>query len=373
MRMQAYIVTATGTDGRRETFARDSVSVEHLRLTLERDGFRDIEFHDDDMSAALRAGRPEAGRPLTKRDYRLELRSRREPTGALLWKQALRANLWMLAIAGLLVAYGVWRGSVWAIVIPLVVVALWGWMVAKGVRQANLYNELLVASAHGHLPRMRSLIAAMRATPAARDNAQLQADLLFREAAVLARGGDIDSALKLVQPLRDAETCAHGIFESRCGGLHAMAGQQDAFLTSIERACERGGNGPTHKLDLAFAHARVGDPERAQSLLEQVEQRNLTDLHSAIFDATRGVIDFRRGHWETAVPTLEGAARSLATYEANPAVWPFNALVAAYLALALARCSRPEQATAALAPWRQIADATVDADLRGSIESEIPH
>ena len=61
--LMPFLVTATDPGGRRETFARDAASTEHLRNVLEREGFTDIELIDDDLSARLRKERPAEGRP----------------------------------------------------------------------------------------------------------------------------------------------------------------------------------------------------------------------------------------------------------------------------------------------------------------------
>ena len=217
--MKAYIVTATDARGRRDTFARESTSVEHVRMMLEREGYTDIEFHDDELSAQLRSQRPAANRPHTQSEIRAEVAVKKTPGGDAVWLRALRENAVMLALLAIAVAIGAWRHSIVATLLPLLLLGWWLWRVRTGVGRVDRYQQLLKASAYADLSEIQSLIAAIRATPAMAQNPQLRIDLLFREAAVQARRGDIAGALALVAPTRSEPGYSNGLYESRVSSL----------------------------------------------------------------------------------------------------------------------------------------------------------
>lgn len=371
--MHDYIVTATDAQGRRSTFARESTSVEHIRMMLEREGYTDIEFHDDELSAKLRSQRPDGRRPRTSTEIRAEVEMKRTSGSGAVWRRALRANALMLAIIAIVFAIGVWRHNIIVTLLPLVLLGWWIWRVRTGIGRVDRYQQLLKASAFADLPEMLSQIAAIRATPAPTQNPKLGIDLLFREATVHARRGDIDGALALVASTRSEPSYSNGVYESRVSSLYAAAGQDDQWLAMAETACERSGKSQTSLLDLAFAHARVGDPARAAEMLASVEQRNLPKMHAGIHSATEGVLRLRTGNAEAAVASLNSASDALAEFAENPATWPFQGTIAGYLALALARAGRRNDARAVLKPWREIAMAHLDAATRHSIESEVPN
>ena len=112
--IKPYLVTATDARGRRDTFAREAASLEHLRSVLERDGYTDIEFVDDELTATLRQQRPEEGRPANAATYRLEAKLQRGDAPAAIWLTAARNSAVVLLPAVAAIGWGVWGGgSVW--------------------------------------------------------------------------------------------------------------------------------------------------------------------------------------------------------------------------------------------------------------------
>ena len=103
-----FLVTATDARGSRDTFAREAASIEHLRTVLERDGYTDIEFVDDELSARLRAQRPDEGRPATAAEYRYEARVRQGAGAGDAWRMAARGALPVLVPAAVAIGWGAW-------------------------------------------------------------------------------------------------------------------------------------------------------------------------------------------------------------------------------------------------------------------------
>jgi hypothetical protein len=369
--MKPYLVTATDPAGRRDTFAREAASLDHLRTVLEREGYRDIEFVDDELSARLRQQRPEAMRNPAPDQLKLEARLRHGPAPLAVWLNAAKGSTIFLGIVVAAAAYGVWNHQYGWTAVAVVIVAGWAWLVRTALRRGEAYNDLLRAQARGDLAAARALIARLRADPTLAGNEQLQVDLRFRAAALHARDGDLAAALAEVEPLRASPHCAQGMFDSRVASLHYQAGDLEGYLRHMDRAFEASGQAQLQRLDLAFAHARLGDAQRAQQLLDGLERRNLSALHQPLATAADGLLALRRGDGATGLAQMAEAVAGFAKFAANPAVWPFQGLLVGHFALALAQAGRRDEARAVLSDWRDVALNSLDAEHRRLLESEV--
>lgn len=362
-----YLVTATDARGRRDTFAREAASIEHLRNVLEREGYRDIELLDDELSAKLRQQRPEEARPASAADYRLEARLRHGDRATDVWLMALRKNALPLLAAAAAIGWGAWSGSVWWILGGVVFVAVWILLVRGGRRRAGSYEDLLRAFARGEFEAASTLIERLRADRLLAGNEQLQADLDFRAASIQARAGDVAGALASVDHHRHTPHGEGGMFESRVASIHYLAGDMPAFIDAMEQCYAAAGGGQVQRLDLAFAHARVGDPARARELLEGVDRRNLSTLHKPVAVAVEGLLARREDDEDGAALLLTDALAGLSPFAANPAAWPVFGILVGHQALALARSGDHDEARAALEGWHEVVDACLDAESREAL------
>lgn len=370
--MKTYVVTATDAAGRRETFGREAASIEHLRAQLERDGYADIEFHDDELSALLRNQRPDAARPHTQRELRLEATLRKGSNPALLWGAAVRSNaVLLLALIGLGV-FGAWSGRGWLLGLAIALVLGWVWLIRKGLASAGLYDDLLRAFARGEWEAAEALIDRLEASPATRDNEQVLHDLVFRRAGLLARTGQLDAAIAMVQPLRDSVHSGNGMFENRLATLYYLADRPEEFLEHIRLGFEASDRSDTQKLDVAFAHARLGDIAQATTLLAGIRRDNLTSLHEGVARVTEGICARRAGDPALACERLASGYELLSAFAANPAIWPVVAIAVAHRALALAEAGQVDEARAVLAPWRETIDACLDRATCETMRRDLP-
>ena len=366
-----YLVTATDARGRRGTFAREAASLDHLRAMLERDGYTQIEFVDDELSARLRRERPEEGKPKSDADYRFEAAQRHGDRPAAAWRWAAGRHLGRFVAAGLVAAYGIWAGQWLPVALAVAVVAGWAWLFRRGRARVHSYDDLLRASANGDWEAAARQIAALRADPALADNAQLQEDLAFRAAGLRAREGDLAGALADVEPLRAAPGAAGGLFEGRVAAIHYLAGDMPGFIAMMEAAYAAAGEAQLQRLDLALAHARVGDTARARALLDGVERRNLSTLHKPIAVAVEGMIARREGDEDGGALLLSDAVAGLSAFAANPAVWPLLGILVGHQAIALARSGDGDDAHAAMLGWEAVVDACLDAPTRDALHAAL--
>lgn len=369
--MSPFIVTATAPGGGRDTFVRQAESLEHLRSLLEREGFSEIEFVDDEMSARLRSLRPEGMRDPSQAEAKLEVRLRKGPARGALWLHAIRGNAILLLLNCGAIAYGLWSGKTRWIVIGLLLIAAWAWTVRRGLGRGEEYNDLLRAQARDDREGARALIERMAGDARLADNQQLQEDLQFRRAGLRARDGQLAAALADVEPLRNSAHSAHGMFEGRVASLHYHAGDMAGFMQCMEAAFEGSGQAQAQRLDLAFAHARVGDSERASELLAGLDRKNLSAMHQPIAQATDGLLLLRAGDVAAGRAALEEGVEGFSQYAENPAVWPIHGILLGKLALAWLDSGRRDDAISLLQPWRDVVQASTDPESRRRLDNEL--
>ena len=369
--MSPFIVTATAPNGARDTFARQAESLEHLRNLLEREGFSDIEFVDDEFTARLRSLRPEGMRDPSPAEARLEVQLRKGPAPVAQWLLAMRNNAILLLVNVTAITYGLWSGRFLLAVIGLLLIVWWVWTVRKGMGRADEYNDLLRAQARDDREGARALIDRMAADTRLADNESLQEDLQFRRAGLRAREGQLASALADVEPLRGTAHSANGTFDGRVASLYYQAGDMPGFLQSMEAAYLGAGQSQFQRLDLAFAHARVGDSARAEELMAGLDRRNLSAIHQPIAMATDGLLSLRSGDARAGSTTLEAGVTGFSQFAANPAVWPIHGILLGKLALAWLDANRRDDALALLQPWRDVVLGSADPESRRRLETEL--
>jgi hypothetical protein len=369
--MKPYIVCATDARGRRDTFARAAASIEHLRMLLERQGYSDIEFVDDEHAAELRQKwwQPEE-RPQTPRQVRFHATLLRGHTNRLLLVEAVRNNRIAVLVGLGMIAYGLYLqrlGWVLAGCAGLIVLSALIW---RNLATSKAYNELLRAHALGELDKVEELTRKLRASPAIQAKKFILLDLEFRQAVTLARRGRLDEGLQRVEHLRDDPALTKGMYESRTASIYYAAGRLGDFVRLMGQAYEASEHAQLQALDLAFTHARFGAVDKARQLLATILPANLTATHRGIFLATRGVCWLRERNSAEASCSLSQAVDTLRQFSGSPATWPFQGIIAGYAAIALSANGERDRARELLAPWKDVALACTDPLARKLILAE---
>jgi hypothetical protein len=364
-----YLVTATDPRGRRTTLARDGVSPEHVRGKLVLDGYSDIEFEDDEFTVRLRRMRPDFLPAPDTEQLLAEARIRRAPPRAGGdWSGFLKNN--GLALLGLAAsaAVGLWAGYFLLTVAAGGVIAWMLYHFVRWSRRGDRYSELIRAYGRGDWDAAEAMIPPMLADPLTAKIPRMMGDLRFRAAGLRARRGEVEAALADIVDLERDPAFANGMYTSRVGSIHYLIGDYAAFVAAMEAGCEAAGADSFHRLDLAFTHARVGDPARARVLLDGIDRSLLSTMHKPIFDATDALCRLRTGD-ASGEPILAGAIAGFSAFAGQPAAWPIHGVLLAWHALILARAGRPADALAVLDGWLDVALAWADADTRQQLVS----
>jgi hypothetical protein len=366
-----YLVTATDPHGRRTTFARDGMSPEHVRGGLVLDGFSDIEFEDDEFTVRLRRMRPDFLPAPDTEQLLAEARIRRAPpTAGADWSRFLKKN--GLALFGLTAsaAVGIWAGYVLLTAAAAGIVAWMFYHFVRWSRRGDRYDELMRAYGRGDWQAAEAMIPPMLADPLTAKIPLMVGDLRFRAAGLRARRGEVEAALADIVDLGRDPSFANGMYTARVGSIHYLIGDYPAFVAAMEAGCEAAGGDSFHRLDLAFTHARVGDPARARALLDGIDRSLLSTMHQPIFAATDALCRLRTGD-VSGEPILARAIAAFSAFAGQPATWPIHGVLLAWHALILTRVGRPADALAVLDGWLDVALAWADADTRQQLVSAL--
>jgi len=369
--LNPFLVTATDRRGRRDSFVREAESLSHLRNVLEREGYVDIEFLDDEFMARLRSERPTAARDDSREWARLEAKMRKAPARSGVWLLAARRNWLFLSAAAAMLAYSSWRGRYMLAAVALALLVGWVLLLRAGLRKVDHYRALVRAQASGDLDTAAQLIETLAANPDTAANPQLQLDLEFRRACLRAKRGDLEGALRSVEPLRTRPETAAGVYEGRCASIHHQADDMPGFIRGMESSFAASGQATMNRVDLLFAHARVGDPDRAGELLAGVDRTHLSTLQVPIVQASEAMLRLRAGDTKAGIDGLRAAVEAFGQFSGNVAAWPIHGILVASLARALAASGQHDEALEVLAPWRAVALNCVDPETRRTLQSEL--
>ncbi len=359
--MNDYLFEATDVAGKRRTDHLQAASVRTLLAQLQAEGLRDIQMLDDELTASLRALRPQANRPKSRLDWQFEADILRFQ-GFRFGRYLLRKMTIPLALLAVYAAYALWQASLVDGVIVLVVAAILAAILGSAYVTFTQLMAFQAAYVEGRWADVARLGARLRANKRLCQNVHNRVELAFRMAGQAAVAGDMPAALAQVMPLQNQTELPDGMFETGTATLYYLAQDYPAALAHMEQALRAGGR--CHNmlmLDVAQMHARIGDAERSRSCLTQVQTDELTRLQRAVFDLTQGILYLREQDVAAALPLLAQAHRLTQSCHSPPLVRVCAALCAAYYALALARQGETALAQQILRPWRVVVPTVVPA------------
>jgi hypothetical protein len=339
--MTQLLYSAKDQRGRNKAGLIDAASAGDALEKLRAAGLTEIELHDEPSAAAQRTDRLGLSEKEAARLAEFELRVRRElGLAPVLAEVARRGWLWIAVVSAV---------TLWALLaqhpvvagIGAVLLGLTFGLPAWGFRHARNYDRLMRAFSVGDWGRCEELISALRGT-AQPDNVRY--DLDVREAAIRATRGDTAQALAGLEKWRASSAASSpGLFETRVADVCHAAGDYASFLREMRKAYEALPDDPSKQLDLALAEARLGDPNVAQEVLQDLNIAGVPVYGRPFVHWTRGFIALRRGE-PSAQSELGEAVAGFLQWEANAALWTALGMCAGAYALALARDGRSGQA-----------------------------
>lgn len=299
--------------------------------------------------ASLRA---RLDRPLTLRD---------------LLSARVRASRWWLLGDGLLVAFGLARGSwVWvAAGLFAALVPLAGVVVASGplIRHHRLQRQY----ARGDWMSVRGVaseLAAGRSLPVG-----LEFDAALRLAGAIAREQSIEESLAHVEPWRLRTATQPGVFDARTSALHLVAGDTAGHVAALARAHAAAPADVRITLDLALAQARFVSVAAADELLATVMRERVPAASLPVWLWATGLVQVRRAE-PAAVATLAQAVDAWLVRIDEPDSWVPLALCATDHAVALHQAGRDDEARERVAQVWPVLEAHATVPLLRMLEAD---
>jgi hypothetical protein len=345
--MAKLLYSAIGADGQSADGFVDAASVQEARRQLEAQGLRDVVLYNAPGFALDAAEAPGLNDADLRALARLHLAAMREPG---LWPAlaslARQLRVW-LGLCAAVAVLGAWRGGMlWpagaalAAVAPFAVL-LWRW------RHVGRYNELLRAFAIGRwseVRRLAKLLARRRG-----NSVSMAFEFALRQAYADVFERSLEQALERVAPWRERLAGQPGLFEMRTAMLYHAAGDWAAFVHLHDQALALLPGDPSRTVDLALAHARHGDADRAAELMAAVDRSLLPPWGAGFVHWVNGLVQLRRQE-PGAAGTLGLAVAEFLKLQSQPAVWTALAFAATDHALALKTANRADEARRALNP-----------------------
>ena len=241
-----------------------------------------------------------------------------------------RDNFWLTVSGLIMVLLGVWLNWLILICFAPLVMLLFPVLSLYGHSKAAGYNTMLRQYAKGDWPAVLAYCSKHRHTTKFE---QLAFDLDIRHASILANQGQLDQGLALIAPWQH-KLDDSGMFEMRQASVYWAAGQPEQFLATMQQGFERSDQSASLRLDLALAHARVGDIEVSKTLLQQVDLALLPDYAAAFVHWVHGLV-LAEPKSSAAQLKLAQAVSAFMPLANNPAIWPSLAVCIGDFALSI--------------------------------------
>jgi tetratricopeptide (TPR) repeat protein len=365
--MPKLLYSARTPDGKQKSGWVEATTAQQAVADLSAAGLTDIQLHEAPATAALRTHRESLLGPGAERMAAFELRVRAKPGLRTVLAEVARQSRAWLVVDVAIIAWGAFRASASTMAFGFFLAVLPFALTAWKHRHARHYNELMRAYAVGDWPKVQALLAALRAGPGLTN---LQFDLDIREACMRAAQGVPPDAAALEKWRGALAQKSPGLFEGRLAAVYSAAGDYARCLELMRNAYELSSDDPSRRVDLALAEARFGDADRAEDLLNGVDERALPAFGKPFIHWARGIVALKRGR-DSARADLEQAVAIFLPLSAHPATWtPLGVCAGAY-ALSLARAGRAEAAASTLKRVWPVLKAHGDRPLLTMIRREI--
>jgi tetratricopeptide (TPR) repeat protein len=162
------------------------------------------------------------------------------------------------------------------------------------------------------------------------------------------------------------------MYENAEASLYHLLGNYETFLEKLYQMYEKNPDNMI-VMDLAFAEARYGDPDKALSLIEDVNSNALPSYGAGIYDWTLGVIAYRQKRFEDAKGHFVVMMKKFDPYVNNPIIWEMIAVAAGTYADLLYDMGQKEEGVQLLQPGTvKILNLTADDILRKRLAEKYP-
>lgn len=365
--MPKLLYSATGADGKPTEGIVEAGSVQALRRQLEAQAMTEVVIYNAPGFAIDESELKGLGPKELRQLARLRLMVMRKPGFMPALLAMVQASWVWLALGAALAAAGALGGSpaaLWlglgACLLPFALF-LWGW------RHVGRHNDLLKAFALGEWAEVRRLAKQLSRRRA--NTVAMNLEFALHQAYADVRERSLAQGLARMEPWRARVADQPGLYEMRVAMLYHAAGDWPTFVRLHDEALQFAPGDPTRTVDLALAHARHGDAERAAALLSSVDRSLLPPWGAGFVHWIEGLLQLRRQH-ATAAATLGLAVGAFLKLADRPLLWTALAFATVDHALALHAAGRGDEARHAVSQVWPIVKAHAQPALLRLLEAD---
>ena len=325
---------------------------------------------DDDLTAQLRQGRQGVADIAPDVLARIEDGIRHGGGAWLVFREALKANRWFIALGFVAMASGVAAQLTWLTMGGGLLLLALATIFAVGRLRSRHYNALLKAGALGDWPLVLKL--ARQLARAAAKSPQLAFDLDARRGTALAATGHLSEAVTLISRWHLRDVQPKGIYWSRLALVYHAGRDYRQFVACMRRSFAESRQAVWARIDFALALARLGEePGEAIELLRHEDLDAQPEATARFVLWARGMALLRAGDPLGAEAALAPAVKSFAAQAGNPAVWGALALCTAALAAAMAENGRRDEARQLIGPVARMVNVLADQPLIERLRAQL--
>ncbi|WP_417392265.1 hypothetical protein [Gimesia sp.] len=348
--MPDYFYTATNRSGKRRTECIQAASAQDALRALQADEYQEIVLHTDDLAAAItemmaRKVSTDKG-PISAADM---VALRNMGTGGLFLmtlKKLYQRMFWIFLLGSIFIwmlNQGTDRlaSAFVAILAPLIVLPPVIALLTTFLTPTRKYNRMLEDLCWGRwnevlkrIPRLRKKLPPL--------------EIATRKASALSGLGRWEEALAEMEPFSDATKVPHWVYLTRLAEVAEYDNQMERALEYRVQAYEADpGNAP---LILGYANTLLKldqDLGRAEELIEELEQQQLSDQLENVFPLAKGLLELNRENFQPAIIQFNEAEQRLKPFVRNqPYSRLYTDIARAYKAIALAELGETQAAEA---------------------------
>jgi tetratricopeptide (TPR) repeat protein len=340
--MGQYLYTAEDSEGKKVTQRVEAPNLDYAKMRLEREGYRAIVFHEDEMIEEI------------KRMYATNLEELPNYTPEIQLSDVQKQGFWhnllvqikvnksLLIPLFVLTAFGLWIGStlLWvSLVLDLLMIAF----LTVFTLPKMLFDSLVSATQWAEWDKVFFYAGLLKKATKLINLDMLNHEIDMRVATALAGKGNLDEALKLTQQYEKDPNVPKWLHYARLASVFMVVKDYNKATECQLMAIELGPEGANTLIDYALGLARYHkDTIKAREVLEQISTKEMSELAAIFVSFCKGVILVEEQNYFEANFHLSVAMKKIAPYENLP---DLLAEIKAYWAISLAKMGERERAT----------------------------
>ena len=339
--MGQYLYTAEDSEGKKVTQRVEAPNLDYAKIRLEREGYRAIVFHEDEMIEEIKKIYSTNFNELPNYTPAIQLSDVQKQGFLHNVVVQIKVNQSILIPLFVLTAFGLWMGStlLWvSLALDLLMLAF----LTVFTLPKMLFDSLVSAGQWAEWDKVFFYAKLLKRVTGLINLDVLNHEIDMRVATALAGKGDLAGALKLAQQYERDPKVPKWLYYARLASVFLVVKDYNKATECQLMAIELGPDSAGTLIDYALGLARYHkDTVRAREVLEQASTKEMSELATIFFSFCKGVILVEEQNYFEANFHLSESMKKIAPYENIP---DLLAEIKAYSAISLAKMGEREKA-----------------------------